>query len=145
MATRLPSRDDDLGRLGVVGAGEGVVHDADAPGNHAGGLHHSAGEVARVSDEHLRLGHLHALQCIAVHCVRTSREAVHRNNISTTLHRCREHAPSLMGHLDCCAANCCAVLLLLVRVARKLRTENSEVGRLNGLLRKGTERGGFLA
>ena len=56
--TRLPARDDDLRGLGVVGAVEGVVHDADAPRDHPRWLHHAAREVAGVSDQHRRLGHL---------------------------------------------------------------------------------------
>ena len=57
-STRLPARDDDLRGLGVVGAIEGVVHDADAPGDHPRRLNHAAREVAGVSDQHRRLGHL---------------------------------------------------------------------------------------
>ena len=53
----LRAGDDDLGRLLIIGVGDGVVEEADAPNDLTGGSDGILGEVRGITDDHLGLGH----------------------------------------------------------------------------------------
>ena len=53
----LRARDNDLGRLLIIGVGNRVVEETDAPNDLTGGSDRILGEVRGITDDHLGLGH----------------------------------------------------------------------------------------